>query len=206
MKRTSCVLLPLLLASAIVYAATAPSFVVNGKPVKTELVNVKGRYYVSVSDMAAALGADLVTEKGVICLNTPKADKPDAKPAAVATKPTGTVKGVVMYLKNAYDMYQPDVGARVWVLRGFMYPSEDEEVDGDEKGLVCLGKTRKAIAYAVVDANGKYQLDNIPPGEYTIIIQSRHKVGDNTRDSLGKMASIYRRNIDAGVTDVSWDF
>lgn len=93
--------------------------------------------------------------------------------------------------------------------------------------LVVDGKTYYAVKSTLADGNGNFELADIPPGEYTLVMQSNHAKGGytyetvqskkpnkkpktrerlNQRDSLGRIDSVIV-TVEAGkTTDEPFDF
>jgi hypothetical protein len=64
----------------------------------------------------------------------------------------------------------------------------------------------KAIRRTQADGNGNFEIDDISPGDYTIVMKSSHAKDMTPRDTLGKIYSGYVHVSPAEVADESYDF
>jgi hypothetical protein len=84
--------------------------------------------------------------------------------------------------------------------------SEDSMFLTINTGDILAPKGLKVVNTTIADGNGNYELMNIPPGEYTLIIQSNHKTAVTNRDLRGVLTQF---TIGVGAGDVvqkSFDF
>jgi hypothetical protein len=131
--------------------------------------------------------------------------------------PTGSVRGVVTYYFNMNYGARPDVGAEVWLLPGTMRrPSSDwfvmvvSDVIIVEPPKASSGDKEptkiSALRHSTVDGNGNFSWDGVPPGEYTVAIQSAHRNYTNQRDILHGWMWV-KVKIEAGkAADTAWEF
>jgi hypothetical protein len=131
--------------------------------------------------------------------------------------PTGRVRGVVTYYFNRNYGARPDVGAEVWLLPGILRrPPNDNYVMGTSDAITVAppespgGKREltkiSALRHSTVDGNGNFSWDGVPPGEYTVAIQSAHRDYTNQRDILHGWMWV-KVKVEAGRTaDTAWEF
>ena len=141
----------------------------------------------------------------------PQTPDPKANSQAVAPKempPTpGRIKGVVTYYFNANFGNRPDIGSEVWVVPGSVYLSKNTvvfyyssvnilvvaQVMQDDKGEFDLAsanshkKEFKVLAHTFVDGNGAFDVDNVPPGWCTVLVQSKQTRSVSLLEHSGKM-------------------
>jgi len=110
----------------------------------------------------------------------------------------GRVKGVVTYYFNQNFGDKADVGSNVLLISGTVEVPADclAIIQKDTISIIsdkqCTYSGSSDIAIldqTVVDANGSFELDDITPGTYTVIIRSKHSVGDIRfvpRDGIGR--------------------
>ncbi len=99
----------------------------------------------------------------------------------------GTVKGNVTYKYNNYIGYKADVDAKV-----FLIPKNTKESSIDYS-LIYLGfdfDMPSTILKTTVDGNGDYIFNNVPIGEYIVLIRSRNS-NSNISAGYTQLAYIY---------------
>ncbi len=132
----------------------------------------------------------------------------------------GKIKGVVTYYFNDNFGDKGDVGAQVFLVAGTIeLPREECEIqlgndqvsipncfslkevkenrDASKKHLALPNPIRQTLLIPVVDhttvdVNGSFQLDDITPGFYTLVIRSSHSKGTyfKKRDELGRVVCL----------------
>jgi hypothetical protein len=188
------------------------TFSVNGKPVQTSLVQIDNRLYVALDDLASSLDCSLTTKATSIDLTVPASNNNQNISSSDAASGTGTVKGVFTYYFNANYGSRPDVGAKVWIVKGGGINIPDQMgVMPSSLEMILMGEdnqrtTLSIVARAVADGTGSVTLPNIPTGVYTVVMQSDHAKAVNTRDILGKFRTSTIRISAGQVEDVSTDF
>lgn len=139
----------------------------------------------------------------------------------------GRIKGVVTYRFNANYGDKPDTGAKVFLIAGpvdfpadsaaFFYKDsvhlllapELAELNSSIRAHTkppLLGKMFPLLDNTAVDANGTFSLDAVNPGSYTVIIQSSHSVGRDSRDLTGRIKCVSVEVVDGRSIDASWNF
>jgi hypothetical protein len=131
----------------------------------------------------------------------------------------GKVKGVVTYYFNDNFGDKGDVGAQVFLVAGTIeLPREECEIqlgndqisipncfslkevkenrDASKKHLPLPNPIRQllipVVDHTTVDVNGSFQLDDIAPGLYTLVVRSSHSKGNyfKKRDELGRVVCL----------------
>lgn len=155
---------------------------------------------------------------------TAAAPAPSSEPPSITAPPveTGRVKGTLTYFFDFHVGARPDNGSKVWLVKGRVeIPADQNFVASDTAlGPSANPEQYKAIKYSTTDENGNFELIDIPPGQYTLIMQSAHTKGTlrekthlfgkgndrNPRDSNGRV-EILNVQIKAGQTvEASKDF
>jgi hypothetical protein len=201
--------LALVVGSCVLAAEPAAKLFLNGQAASTEVKMIDGRYYAPVDDLAKALGATttITLKPGAgaeIALALPQSPKaPD--------KQTGGIGGVITYYFNANFGDKPDTGAKVLLVQGeVMIPKTsflevDTVIKPGENGAKEETKL-KVVAEGTADGSGRYELKDVPAGQYTLIITSSHRREASLRDVIGQVICLPVL-IKAGTTqNRSWNF
>jgi|SRR5271157_1876297 len=194
------------------------TFSVNGRPVQTSLVQIDNRLYIALEDIASSLDGSLTTKATTIDLTFPISNCDQNASSSYAANAAGTVKGTLTYYFNANYGSRPDVGAKVWIIKGGSISiPETDNVLNTRSELVLVDESKQQtklpfVARAVADGSGSVTLANIPVGVYTVVMQSSHAIGGvgkekvNSRDIMGRFIFL-TIEISAGqVVDISTDF
>lgn len=197
----------------------AVKLMVNGKVIPGNLLTVKGRLYVAVQDLAEGLNYAVRNTRDRIELIDVDVQMPipgsganTGQAAKKEVEKPGSVGGVITYYFNSNYGNKPDVGAQVWLIAGSVDMPEDcKAASGIPSMLFFLrgadgaqSKTYDAAKYAVADGGGRYEIPGVPPGNYTLVANSRHT--NSEKQLLGKVYSS-RITVRPGErVDVSWDF
>ena len=115
----------------------------------------------------------------------------------VAVSGYGSVTGLITYQYNKFIGTKPDVGADVLLIRKDRKP---RDID-DRMGLLISAEADDWYAYSTsADGSGNYYLNNIPEGEYyLIIVSSNNTCSPSIAASNKSMLSAYlNRNVAAG--------
>jgi hypothetical protein len=263
--RFACFALALALSAVSVAAQdnkeatpSTTSVLVNGQAIKGKVLEMDGRHFVAVEDLAQSLRGTISYGAGQIALTLPQfpsaptqapsspvpststviappqrpplpAQTPPPQPlisqAPATTAPpaeTGRVKGTLTYFFSFHIGTKPDAGSKVWLVKGHVEIPANQNFVGSSTALGTSGNPEQyaAIKYAITDDNGNFELLDIPPGEYTLIIQSAHTKwtlneknhlfasgnSHNPRDSNGRV-EFFKLQVKAGETsDASKDF
>jgi hypothetical protein len=179
-------------------AQSSTSILVNGQRINGKVLQIDGKHFVAVEDLAQSLRGTIAYGDGQIALTLSQvpsvttALSPASQLPSVAAQPpeTGRVKGTLTYFFNFQIGNKPDTGSKVWLIRGRV------EIPGDQNFVAtssALGTGKNpeqytATQYSVADENGNFELLDVPPGEYTLIMQSAHTVGtlNEKRNFFGK--------------------
>jgi hypothetical protein len=140
-----------------------------------------GKYSLGVDDIIALKKAG-VSEKTITAMaEVSTKGTASTLPAIAAPSVNGRVKGTLTFWFNSNYGTKPDVGAEVVLVRGFLGPIPDDAVVPLESMATTPGDATKLayhiVAHSVADGNGNFELTDIPPGEYTIVMQSNHPRG-----------------------------
>jgi hypothetical protein len=174
------------------------SVLINGQPIKGKVLEIDGKHYVAVEDLAQSLRGTISYGDGQIALTlsqlssmpaqpplsqppTVTAQAPSSQPPSMAAQPpeTGRIKGNLTYFFNVQTGNKPDAGSKVWLVKGQVEIPPNQSFVGTSTALGTSGKPEQynAIKYSVTDDNGAFELIDIPPGQYTLIMQSAHTKG-----------------------------
>jgi len=225
-----------------------------GQDTIISMVNTQaGKYSVGADDVIALKKAG-VSEKVITAMLNKSASVPtpvSAAPASVApagaaelnrereitnqgqpsraVDGTGRIKGTLTFYFNANYGNKPDVGAQIMLVPGRVETPDDVRVFlfNDLNVLSVDDKRYDAVKSTIANGNGNFELADIPPGEYTLVMQSSHVKGKytyetveskkpnkkpkirerlNQRDTLGCINSVVV-TVEAGKTiDESFDF
>ena len=215
---------------------------INGQLIKGKVLDIDGKHFVAVEDLAQSLRGTIAYGDGQIALTLPQlssttAQPPSLQPPPAAAQPpspqpppatappteTGHVKGTLTYFFDFHVGNKPDSGTKVWLVKGRAEIPADQIFVGSGTALGTSGNPEQynAIKYSIADENGNFELLDIPPGQYTLIMQSAHTKGTlnekkwnffgrgngrNPRDSNGRIEFL-NLLIKAGETaDASKDF
>jgi len=190
------------------------SLSIDGKPVSVAVVKRDGKFYAPLEDLALAMGASFTTSQ-----------KPDGTISLLLTtktpesKPLGAVKGVITYFFNRNFGSKPDVGARIWLAEGDVSIAESDFFEGgDDQATIYQGKDAaspkseqpkvvvKIAATSTASGDGTFELKDVLPGKYTVIIESKHRKELNSRDVIGVIVC-HPVKVSAGKSiEVSHDF
>jgi hypothetical protein len=179
--------------------AAAPSstkVVVNGQPVKGKVLEMDGKHFVAVEDLAQSLHGAIAYDDGQIGLTLPQTSSTGAKlapaqhaaPTAAIALPSplppvtarpmenGIVKGTLTYFFDFHAGSKADAGSKVWLVKGHaeIPASQNFVASSTAVGTSANPEQYSAIKYSVADENGNFELLDIPAGEYTLVLQSAH--------------------------------
>jgi hypothetical protein len=202
--------LALAVGSCVLAAEPAAKLILNGQAASTEVKMIDGRYYVPVDDLAKALGATttITLKPGAgaeIALALPTSPKaPDKQP--------GSIGGVITYYFNANFGDKPDTGAKLQLVQGdVMIPKTsflllDTVIKPGKNGAKDEETELKVVSEGTADGSGRYELKDVPAGQYTLIITSSHRKDASLRDVSGQVICLPVL-IKAGMTqNQSWNF
>jgi len=109
--------------------------------------------------------------------------------------PVQSVKGKLTFKINIFDPHGLDVGAQVWLVPAAQLAglaaaaggTADEPIPETSVGWGKKLNEDFKFAHAVADANGEFSFTDVPPGEYTLVLLSKHTNSLAARDRAGKM-------------------
>jgi hypothetical protein len=177
---------------------SSTSVLINGQPIKGKVLEIDGTHYVAVEDLAQTLRGTISYGDGQIALtlsplSSMTAQPPLSPPASVIVQPpssqlpsmaaqppeSGRIRGTLTYFYSAQIGNKPDTGSKVWLVKGRVEIPSGQNFVGSSTALGTSGNPEQfnAIKYSVTDDNGTFELLDIPPGEYTLIMQSAHTKG-----------------------------
>jgi hypothetical protein len=190
-------------AQDTVQPAAVSRLFVNGRQVEGSLLKNDQRFYVSIDALAQALGGSVSYEADRIVLRLP--ELPSTESASKVA--TGTVKGTISYYDPRRQVSVPDSSAKLFLIKGTIARiSEDSMFLAINTGDILAPKGLTVVKTTIADGSGNYELISIPPGEYTLIIQSNHKTAVSDRDLHGVLAQ-FAIGISAGnIVQKSFDF
>jgi hypothetical protein len=201
---------------------SSTSILINGQLIQGKVLEIDGKHFVAVEDLAQSLRGTIGYSDGQIALTLSQLPTVIAQPSAsqvpsvtaqppssqlppvisqplssqvppviaqpsspqlptVTAQPleTGRIKGTLTYFFDFHIGNKPDTGSKVWLVKGHVEISADQTFVGTSTALGTSGNPEQytAIQYSIADENGNFELHDIPPGEYTLIMQSAHTVG-----------------------------
>lgn len=117
------------------------------------------------------------------------------KGVANSLEASPSLSGRLTYLSMSGDV-RPDKGARILVLPKERLGSSKLSGDGFRVGandvdqdLLTASATALRGGFTFADADGKYQIGKLPPGEYSVLIESRYQPRDDSQPLLPNVSS-----------------
>jgi hypothetical protein len=115
--------------------------------------------------------------------NAPRTARPDV----------GAVRGTIVFGAGRDSRSQPDANSDVWVFAGkidfpidcTVFPGPFELTIGE-----CATRNRSIafLKHARTDGSGRFEVSNLPVGDYTLVLRSAHVGGRDKRDLANKLA------------------
>lgn len=199
---------------------SSTSVLVNGQPVMGKVLEVDGKHYVAVEDLAQSLRGTISYGEGQIALTLsppsstaapPRVSQPAAAapappmqpqlPSAAAQPPeTGRIQGTLTYFFDFHTGNKPDTGSKVWLVKDHIEIPANKAFVGSSTALGTSENPRQydAILYSVAGENGDFDLTGISPGQYTLVLQSAH-----TKGTLKDKRSFFARDDPNHLRDAS---
>lgn len=244
---------------------SSTSILINGQPIKGKVLEIDGKHFVAVEDLAQSLRGTISYGDGQIAIafsqpSSTTAQPASSQPPSATTQPstshsssrsaqpsssqisslpapppasqpppvtqqrpeTGRVQGTLTYFVDFHIGNKPDFGSKVWLVEGRVEIPADKHFVGTSSVLGTSENPDQynATKYSITDENGHFELLDVPPGEYTLIMQSAHTKGTlnekrgffgigngrNPRDMIGRVEFLHL-SIKVGETvDASKDF
>jgi hypothetical protein len=165
---------------------SSTSVLINGQPIKGKVLEIDGKHFVAVEDLAQSLRGTIGYGDGLIALTLAElphvtAQPPSSRLPSMSVQPpeTGRIKGTLTYFVDFHIGNKPDTGSKVWLVKGRVEIPSDQTFVGTGTALGTSGNPEQytAIQHSIADENGNFELHDVPPGEYTLIMQSEHTVG-----------------------------
>jgi hypothetical protein len=184
-----------------VAVVTTKRLIINSHSIQTLVVTIDNRLYVSLEDITSALNGE-VTLKG---------DDVIASFDAVQTKSEmhsggGDIRGTLTYFFNTDSGDRPDTGAEIALVSGKLEVPPSVDVIMLASQITIGDKKLEAVKITTADGSGNYSIQDVPSGEYTLLLKSNHTNGATQRDIGGKILT-EPLTIKAGKTlDISEDF
>lgn len=232
---------------------SSTSVLINGQFIKGKVLEIDGKHFVAVEDLAQSLRGSISYSEGQVALTLPNNPATTTQPAspqipAVTPRPaspqlptsttqqapsqlpstseqpigTGRVKGTLTYFFSFQIGAKPDAGSKVWLVKGRAQIPANQNFVATSDALGTSGNPEQynAFKYSIADENGNFELEGIPPGEYTLIMQSAHTKGTlnekthifgrgnsrTPRDSNGRVESLNLQMKPGETFDASKDF
>ncbi|HET6143325.1 MAG TPA: hypothetical protein VFE02_07425 [Candidatus Acidoferrales bacterium] len=186
----------------------ATSVLVNGQPIRGKVLEIDGKHFVAVEDLAQSLRGTIAYGEGQILLTFSKLPGPGLSPssqsssamapAPIAPAPTitarpletGGVKGTLTYFFDFHTGNRPDAGAKIWLVQGRAeIPADQNFVAGNTSvGTAANPEQYRAVKYSSADEKGNFEMLDVPAGQYTLILQSAHTKWtlNDKRDIFGR--------------------
>ena len=171
---------------------TEKVLIVNGKQVDGRIILSNDRRYIAIEDLATSLNGTVSYRGNEIIMNIPTAQEVTSKSPSSVEISKGKIKGILTYYFNVNYGSKPDVGSEVYVVESWFDIPESAVFMGfsDSFSVSVNNEIKKypLINKTVADGTGSFEVDNVPPGKYTVVLKSKHAKGDLTlRDSNGKV-------------------
>jgi len=119
-------------------------------------------------------------------------------PSATPVVGTSSIRGILVYYFNSNFGNKPDAGARVYLVRG--------EIPAPSTNVALRTVAEQAFRQTIADGQGAYQFSNLPPGTYSVLLQSSHSKGSEEPDLQGKLHHKVLVLQEGEGADVSHDF
>lgn len=222
-------------------AQPSTSLSVNGQPIKGKLLEIDGKHFVAVEDLAQSLRGTIAYDDGQIALTLSKlpsagappasaqpvsaaAQAPSAPARAITAEPleTGSVKGTLTYFYDFHTGDKPDAGAKIWLIKGHAeIPANQNFIaTSTSVGTSANPQQYEVAQYSIASENGNFEMQDVPAGQYTLILQSAHTKwtltdkkdffgrgnGHNPRDSGGRVAFLFLSVKPGEMAEASKDF
>jgi hypothetical protein len=221
-------------------ASSPTTVVVNGQPVKGKVLEMDGKHFVAVEDLAQSMHGAIAYGEGEVVVTLPQISSTGAKPASSQHTPTttatapslppvtaepmknGIVKGTLTYFFDFHTGSKADGGSKVWLVKGRVEIPASQNFVASSTAVGTSGNPEQysAIKYAVADENGNFELFDISPSEYTLVLQSAHTKwtlndkrdffgrgnGHNPRDSNGRVEFLKVMVKEGETSEASKDF
>ncbi len=167
-------------------AQSSTSVLINGQPIKGKVLELDGKHFVAVEDMAQSLHGTIAYGEGRIALSLSELPPVAAQPppshlpsSSAQPTETGRIQGTLTYFFDFHVGSKPDAGSKVWLVKGRVEIPADQTFVANSTSLGTGGNPEQysAVHYSIADENGNFELLDIPPGEYTLIMQSAHTAG-----------------------------
>jgi hypothetical protein len=200
---------------------SSTSVLINGQPIQGRVLEMNGKHFVAVEDLAQSLRGTIAYGDGQIALTLSQLPSIAAQPAASQLPPlaaerpssqipsvpaqptpsqlpspvtqpaeTGRIKGTLTYFFDFHTGNKPDTGSKVWLVKGRVEIPADQNFVATSTALGTSGNPEQynAIKYSIADQNGNFEMLDIPPGQYTMVLQSAHTKGtlNEKRNLLGR--------------------
>jgi hypothetical protein len=232
---------------------SSTSVLINGQPIQGRVLEMDGKHFVAVEDLAQSLRGTIAYGDGQIALtlsqlpsmtgqpvssqppspaaqlpssqipSTPAQSTPSQLPSTTAQPAeTGRIKGTLTYFFDFHIGNKPDTGSKVWLVKGRVEIPADQNFVATSTALGTSGNPQQynAIKYSMADENGNFELPDVPPGQYTVVLQSAHTKGTlnekrnlfgrangrNPRDSRGRVEFLNLLVKSGETVDASKDF
>ena len=210
----------ILLAATTAFAETPSVKVfVNGRPLEASVIETNGTFYLPVDAISKALGVQITIKTNEVRIVREPAPLPTAttpKPQPSQPSPQGitTIRGVLSFHNNVFDPNHSDPGAQVWLVKEDAVAAlalaaggkPDEPIPTNQTGWDAKLTGQYKFPRAVADELGRFAFENIAPGAYLLITQSRQSNGLAARDRKGKMR-FKKLQVGAGqIVDGSFNF
>ncbi len=200
---------------------SSTSVLINGQPIKGKVLELDGKHFVAVEDLAQSLRGTIAYGDKQIALTLSQLPSATAQPPSSQLPPataqpqpsqvpstiaqpqpsqppsmtalpaeTGSIKGTLTYFFSFQMGNKPDTGSKVWLVKGRVEFPASQNFVATSTTLGTSGNPEQynAIKYSVADENGNFELRDIPPGQYTLILQSAH-----TKGSLKEKGNFFGR-------------
>jgi hypothetical protein len=171
-------ILPALRQPVVVLGAPV---VVNGDLVPARVV--AGEVLVRPEDFANAIHATVTYANGRTIVKT---TTPTEARADIPVVTTGTIKGTLIYY---FYGNRPDTGSMAYLLGGSVKLKSGSAIEASGDVFKAFGagipdQVFKLLRQSEADGNGTFAFSAVPSGDYTVIIESNHSEGKDSRNKI----------------------
>jgi hypothetical protein len=143
---------------------------------------VAGEVLVRPEDFAKAIRATVTYSNGQVILKT----TPTEARTDIPVVTTGTIKGRLIYY---FYGNRPDTGSTAYLLAGSVTLKSGSAIEASGDVFKAFGagipdQVFKLLRQSEADGNGAFEFSAVPGGDYTVIIESNHSEGKDSRNKI----------------------
>ena len=198
------------------FVLLATQILVNGAPLNVSTIESNGVTYVPLEALSKALGFTVTLETNHPPATAAEPPQPQLAVTLTPPKPRAptAIKCVLSWTHDIYKTHEPDIGAEAWLatsdgiaaLAAAAGGTTAEPIPKRAGGWETKISEQFHISRAVADSHGLALLLGVAPGNYVLILHSRHAKDTTPRDRHGKMRFQPVMVRDGETTDASFNF